>query len=200
MLHQVGQGGVLVVQHTDGRVDHLPQIVGGDVGGHAHGDAGGAIHQQVGEAAGQHPGLLAALIVVGVPVYRVLVDIPEHLVGHTGQAGLGIPGGGGGIAVHVAKVSVALHQRVAHGKLLGQTDHRVVDGRIPVGMVLAHHVAHAGGRLFKRFVGGQPALIHGVENPAVNGLQPVPHVGQGTAHDDAHGILLVALRHLPHQL
>ena len=38
VLHQVAEGGVGVVQHADARADDLPQVVGRDVGGHAHGD------------------------------------------------------------------------------------------------------------------------------------------------------------------
>src|SRR5699024_9581303 len=48
VLHQVVQGGVLVVQHADGGVNDLPLGVGRDVGGHAHGDDGRAVELQVG--------------------------------------------------------------------------------------------------------------------------------------------------------
>ena len=80
VLHQVIEIRLRVVQHVDAGPDHLPQVVGRDVGGHAHGDAGGAVDQQVGEPAGQDPGLLPGLVKVGVPVHGVLVNIPEHLV------------------------------------------------------------------------------------------------------------------------
>ena len=40
VLHQVAQSGLGIVQHVDARADDLPQIVGRNVGGHAHGDAG----------------------------------------------------------------------------------------------------------------------------------------------------------------
>ncbi len=196
VLHQVVQGGLPVVQHADGGVDDLPQVVGRDVGGHAHGDAAGAVHQQVGEAAGQHPGLLPALVEVGVPVHRLLLDVPEHLVGDLGHAGLGVTVGGRGVAVDGAEVAVALHQAVAHGEVLAQADHGVVHRRVAVGVVLTQHVAHAGGRLLEGLVAGEAALVHGVENAAVHRLQAVPHVGQGPAHDDGHGVLNVRVLHL----
>src|SRR5699024_6329705 len=75
---QVVQGGVDVGQHADGGVNDLPQVVGRDVGGHAHGDAGRAVDQQVGEARGEHPGLFQGLVEVGVPVHGVLVDVSQH--------------------------------------------------------------------------------------------------------------------------
>src|SRR5699024_7152730 len=117
-LHQVGQGGLRVIQHADSGVDHLGEVVGGDVGGNAHGDAAGAGHQQVGEAGGEDPGLLLCLVKVGVAVQRLLFDVPQPLVGELGHAGLGVPVGGRGVAVDGAEVAVAVHQGIAHGKVL----------------------------------------------------------------------------------
>ena len=82
VLHQVGEGGFGIVQHADAGVDDLGEVVGRDVGGHAHGDAAGPVHQQVREAGGEHSRLLPALVKVGVPVHGLLVDIPQHLVGN----------------------------------------------------------------------------------------------------------------------
>ena len=65
-----------------------------------------------------------------------------------------------------------------------------------MGMVFAQHVAHAGGRLLKGLVGGQAGLVHGIENPPVDGLEAVAHIGQGPAHDDRHGVLDVRRLHL----
>ena len=85
-------------------------------------------------------------------------------------------------------------------KVLGQADQGVVHGGVAVGMVLAQHVAHAGGGLLKGLVRGQVVLVHGVEDPPVHRLQAVPHVGQSPAHDDGHGIVDVAVLHLLDQL
>lgn len=90
MLHQITHGGVGIVQHTDARTDDLPQVVGRDIGSHTYGNAGGTVDQQIGEPAGQHPGLLAALVEVGVPVHGVLFDVPQHFVGDFGQPCLSV--------------------------------------------------------------------------------------------------------------
>ena len=45
VLHQIAEGGVRIVQHADAGANDLPQVVGRDVGGHAHGDAAGAVDQ-----------------------------------------------------------------------------------------------------------------------------------------------------------
>jgi len=136
--------------------------VGRDVGGHAHGDAVGAVHQQVGEAGGQHTGLLTGLVEVGIPVHGVLVDIPQHLLCHTGHAGLGVTVGRGGIAVNGAEVAVAVDERIAHGKILGQTNQRIVNGGVAVGMITAQHVADGRGALAVGLVAGQAVLVHSV--------------------------------------
>ena len=154
VLHQVGQGGVGIIQHADAGADDLPQVVGRDVGGHAHGDATGAVDQQVGESGGKDPGLLPALVEVGVPVHSILFDVPEHFVGDLAQTGLGVTVGCRGVAIHGAEVAVAVHQHVAHGEILGQADQGVVNRGVAVGMVPAQHVAHAGSRLLKRLVRG----------------------------------------------
>ena len=199
VLHQVGQGGFRVVQHANGRVDDLPHVVGRDVGGHTHGDAAGAVHQQVGEPGGQSLGLLPALIKVGVPVHRVLLDVPEHLVGELGHARLGVTVGGRGIAVDGAEVAVTVHQHIPHGEILGQADQSVVDRTVTVGVIPAQHIAHAGGRFLEGLVAGEIVLIHGVEDTPVDGLQAVPHIGQGPAHDNRHGVFNVGVLHFRHQ-
>jgi hypothetical protein len=197
---QIVQRGVRVLQHAHAGVDDLGEVVGRDVGGHAHGDAVGAVHQQVGESGGQHPGLLTGLVEVGVPVHGVLVDVPEHLLRHAGHAGLGVSVGRGGVAVHGAEVAVAVDKRVAHGKVLGQTHQGVVYGGVAVGMIAAQHVADGGGALAVGLVAGEAVLVHGVEDAPVDGLQTVPHVGQGAPHDDGHGVLDVAGFHFVHKL
>ena len=50
--HELLDGDIRVIDHGHIGVDHLPQVMGGDVGGHAHGDAAAAVDQKVGVAAG----------------------------------------------------------------------------------------------------------------------------------------------------
>ena len=200
VLHQIGQCAFRVIQHADAGIDDLFQVVGWDIGGHAHGDAGGAVHQQIGESAGENPGLLAAFVEVGVPVHGVLVNVPEHLVGDFGKSRLRVTVGGRGVAIHGAEVAVAVHQKVAHGEVLGKTHHSVVYGGISGRMVFTQNIAHAGGRLFERLVRGQAGFVHGVENAAMDRLQAVPHIRQGPANDDAHGVLDIGFLHFLHQV
>ena len=91
---------------------------------------------------------------------------------------------------------MTVDQRIAHRKVLGQTDQAVVDRRVSVGMIAAQHVADGGGRLAIGLVGGQIVLVHGVEDAPVDRLEAVPHIGQGAGDDDAHGIVDEGILHL----
>ena len=200
MLHQVDHIDLRVIDHRHAGVDDLGEVVGGNVGRHTNGNAGGAVYQKVGETAGQHPGLFPGLVEVGVPVDRIFVNIPEHLIGELRHSCLGVAVSSGGVAVHGAEVAVTVHQHIAHGKVLGKTDHGVVNRAVAMGMVLTKHVTDAGGGLLKGLVGCQTAFIHSIKDAAVDGLQTVTDVRQGTTHDNAHAVLNVCLLHLHHKI
>ena len=200
VLHEVRERGVRVFEHADAGVDDLGQVVRRDIRRHADGDAGAAVDEQVRKPARQHARLAARLVKVRVPVHGVLVDVAQHFVGDLRQTRLGVSVGGRGVAVHGAEVAVPVDEHVAHGKVLRQTHHRVVHGRVAVGMVPAEHVADAGGGFFERLIRGQIVLIHGVEDAAVHGLETVAHIRQRTPDDDGHGILDVRGLHLMDEL
>ena len=61
------------------RVDDLAQVVGWDVGGHAHRNALAAVDEQVREAGRQDERLLLPPVVVGDHVDGALVDASEQL-------------------------------------------------------------------------------------------------------------------------
>ena len=162
VLHEVVHGDVRVVYHGAEGVRHLPQVVGRDVGGHAHGDAAGAVDQQVREPGGEHGGLLQGLVEVGHEVHRVLVDVRHHLRSQLGEPGLGVSHGRRAVAVHGTEVAVTLHQQIPGVEGLGQAHHGVVHRHVAVGMVLAQHVAHDAGALSEGLVGLEAQLAHGV--------------------------------------
>src|SRR3546814_2845311 len=81
-------------------VDHLAQIVRGDVGRHADRDAAGTVDEQVGEARGQDCRLFAAGVVVGLEVDRVLVEVVQQHHRGPGEPRLGITHRGRRVGVH----------------------------------------------------------------------------------------------------
>ena len=200
VLHQIGQLGLRIVEDADAGVDDLAEVVRRDIRRHADGDARRAVDQQIREPGRQHARLLPALIEVRVPVDGVLVDVAQHLVAELRHARLGVTVGRRGVAIDGAKVAVPVDEHVAHGKVLRQTHHRVVDRCVTVRMVSAQHIADARRRFFERFVARQAVLVHGVEDAAVDGLQTVAHVRQRASHDDGHRVVDVGGLHLMYQL
>ena len=58
-----------------------------------------------------------------------------------------------------------------------------------MGVVLTHDVADDTCGLLGRGVVEDSVFVHGVEDAAVHGLEAVAHIGQGTGHDDRHGVV-----------
>ena len=113
ICHQLFEGELRILDHRDDPVDHLGQVVGRDVGGHADRDSGGAVDQQVRELGGEHQRLLEGIVVVGSHFHRFFVQVVQQFVGKPGHADLGVTHGRRRVAVHGAEVSLAVHQRIA---------------------------------------------------------------------------------------
>ena len=190
-LHQVGRRGLGLVDGVDHRVDHLAEVVRRDVRGHSDRDAAGAVHEQVREPAGEHERLLLVAVVVRHHVDRLGLDVAEHLHRERAEARLGVAGRAGGVAVDRSEVAVRVDQGIAQREVLRHADHRVVDRRVAVRVVLAHHAADDVGRLAVGTVGPQALLEHRPQDPAVHRFQAVAHVGQGSADDHRHRVVEV---------
>lgn len=63
-------------------------------------------------------------------------------------------------------------------------------------MIFTDDIPHNTGGFLVRLVPVIAQLLHGVQHPTVNGLKPVPHIRQGPADNDAHGVLEIGLFHL----
>jgi hypothetical protein len=128
-------------------------------------------------------------------VDRLLVDVAQQLGGDARQAGLGVPHGRRR-ELAGAEVPLAVDERVARGEVLRQADQRVVDRRVAVRVIVAHHLADDLGALGARAIGRVAGLVHGVEHAPVHRLQAVAHVRQRAAHDHAHRVVEVRRAHL----
>ena len=202
VLHQPGQVDFGVVHQGDHAVDDLAQVVGRDVRRHADGDTLAAVDEQVRETAGQDMGLLLGLVKVGVPVDGVFFNVGQHLAGHLGHAGLGVTVSSRGVAVHGAEVALAVHKRVTQAEILRQTHHGIIDRGVAVRVVRAQHRTDGIGRFAVGVLRVVAALVHRVQDAAVDGLQAVAHIGQSARHDNRHRVVkerrLDLLLHIAH--
>ena len=194
LLHQGLGRGVRIVQQDEAGVDQLHGVMGRDGGGHADGDAGGAVGEQIGEARRNDDRLLFLAVIGRAEVDDGLVDAVHQQRRSLGQAALGVAHGRGAIAVDVAEVALAVDQRIALGELLSEADQGVVDRLVAVGVEGAHHLADDLGALLGRALGVQAHAVHGVEQAAVDGLEPVAHVRQGARRNGRQGVGEIAPR------
>src|SRR5690606_33678633 len=96
-FHQLIDGDVFIVDQRKTGLDHFADVVGRNIGGHAHGDAGRAVDQQVGNTGGQNVGDLFLAVVVVDPIDSFLVEIRQQLVGKLGHANFRVSHGGGAV-------------------------------------------------------------------------------------------------------
>ena len=152
VLHQITELSIRIIQNADAGIDYFREIMRRYICCHADSNAAGTVHKKVRESGREHTGLFTSLVKVRIPIYRLLVDITEHFVGDAGKPCLGITVSCRWVSVNGTKVSVAVHQHIAHREILCQTDHCIIDGSITVRMVVTQHVTDAGSRFFKGLV------------------------------------------------
>ena len=185
-----------VVDHRDERVDHLAEVVSGNVRRHSNGDPRRPVHEQIRVARRQHVRLATRLVVVRDEVDRVGVDVAQQLGREARQSAFGVAHRGCGIVVDVPEVPLPIDERVAHRERLRETDERVVNRHVAVRVVGAHDVADHARALETRAVRLQACLVHRIEHAAMHRLQPVADVRKRPRHDDAHGVVEEARPHL----
>ena len=80
MLHQITEGRFRIVQHADAGIDHFRKVMGRNIRRHTDSNSAGTVDQKIREAGGEHTGFFSRFIEVWIPVYRLFVDIAEHLI------------------------------------------------------------------------------------------------------------------------
>ena len=134
----------------------------------------------------------------GAPVAVFLVIDERMGHGQWGHAALGITLGCRRIAIDGAEIALTIDQRHAQRPVLRHAGQRVIDRRVAVRMVFTHHVTGDAGALDVFLVPVEPELIHAVKDTAVDGLEPVTHVGKCAAHDNAHRVIEIGPLHFLH--
>ncbi len=115
---------------------------------------------------------------------------------HPGIAGDAVSHRGCRVVVDRAEVALAVDEHVAQGEVLRHPHQGVVDRRVAVRVVLAHHLADDEGALAVGAGRLQADVVHRVEHPPVHRLEAVADVGQRPADDHAHRVIEVRRAHL----
>jgi hypothetical protein len=196
IMPPVGKAERGIVDQRDGGVDNFTQVVRRDIGRHADRDAAGAVDQEIGKLRRQHDRLAFRIVVVRLEVDGVFIDIVEQALRHLLEPHFGVSHGGGGIAVDRAEIALPVDQRHAHGEILRQPHHRVVNRLVAVRMIFTDDVANHARGLDVFLVRRVSLLVHRVQDAPVHGFQAVARIRQRTRHDHAHGVIEVAALHL----
>src|SRR5690606_27205681 len=104
--------------------------------------------------------------------------------------------GGSSIPINRAEITLPIHQRIAHRKVLRHTHHSVVDRLVAVRVIFAQHLAHHPGRLAIGPVRIEAHIVHGVQNTPLHRLQPIAHIGKRARDNHAHGVTQIGVTHL----
>ena len=112
------------------------------VGGHSNGNTRSSIDQERRNPGWHNRRLLSGVVVVQLKINGFLVNVPHEFLGDFAHAHLGIPHCRGGIAVHGAKVSLAVHKHVAKAPFLGHAHNGIINCGVAVGVVLTHHLTN----------------------------------------------------------
>src|SRR5439155_11723727 len=126
----------------------------------------------------------------------LLVDVLQHGHGQLGHPRLGVPHGGLRVVARRTEVALTIDQRVPHGPRLGQPHQGVVDRAVTVRVVVTHDVADDAGALDVATVRPQTGVVHRVQHPAMDRLEPVADIRQRATHDHAHRVVDVGVLHL----
>ena len=177
----------------EGGIAEFGGIVGRNGRRHANRDALRAIGQQVREGGGENDGLLFRAVIGFAEIDRVFVEPVEDEACDFRETGLGVPHGGGVIAVNIAEIALPVDQGIALGKILSEPDECVIDGLVAVRMVFTDDVADHAGAFFEGLAGIELQKTHRKQKAAMNRLQAVARIGQGTVHNGREGIGEIAL-------
>ncbi len=174
---------IRMLDQMKSRVADFMGIVRRDGCRHADCNAGGAIGQQVWKRAGHDHRLFVFLVVGGAKIDCVLLDAFQKQSRDIGHTRFGVTHGSCAIAVDVAKVTLAIDQRVANGKILRKSHERIVDRRIAMRVEFTHDIADDTGAFLERGIGTNTHLAHGMHDASMNGLQSVTNIRKRAVHD-----------------
>ena len=145
-----------------------------------------------GMRAGSTTGSVLRAVVVGPERDGVLIDLGEHLVADAREPAFRVAHRRGAVAVERAEVAGAVDERIAQRERLRHADERLVERRVAVRVVVAHHVADDLRALAVLGVGREVLLPHRVEDAALDGLQAVADVRQRARRDDRQRVVQIA--------
>ena len=165
---------LLSMQVFDGRIADVVEVVGQNLRRESNGNSFGSLCQKQGEFGGKCDRLLVAAVVGKLPFGSLGVE--NHVEGELRKPCLNVSGRCGTVArKDISPVSLRVDKQV----FLSHLYEGVTDGSVAVRVEL-HCMAHDIGHLV---IAPVVHTLHGVQDTALNGLQTVFDMGNGTLQD-----------------
>ncbi len=194
-LHELIYGDGRIINEGANAVHNFPEIMGGNIGGHADGNTRGAIHEEVWKSRRNNGGLCGALLVIGGEIHGILIDIAKEFFGELGETALSVTVSSRRVAVHRTEVTLWVNEGVTHDPVLAHANEGIIDRQVTVRVVILEDFADNARALIEGAVVEKSLAEHGVEDTALNGLQAITGIGESTADDNRHRVIDVSGLH-----
>ena len=196
VLHQSLRVNIGVVNVGAATIDDLTQVMSRHIGSHTHGNTVTAVHQQVRHLRRHDGRLLKRVVEVRSHVNGLLVEVVHDVLTHLREAALRITHGSRRVAIDRTEVTLTVNQRIAHIPVLSHTDEGTIDRAVAVGVVLTKHLTDYARTFLIRLGRYVVDAHHTVENTAMNRLEAITDIREGTSHNHRHRIVDVRRLHL----
>ncbi len=152
---------------------------------HTNGDATRSIEEHIREFGRQNNRLEKRAVKSRPKLNRVFANVAQQFHRGRPQSHLGITHGRRTVTIERSKIAVAIHQRSTKREALSHANHGVIDGGVPVRMVLPHHLTDDSGTLAESGVRIQVQIrVHRIEDAPLNRFQTISNIGQCTARNN----------------
>ena len=184
-----------MIDEIDEGIGNLSEVMGRNIGGHAHGDTRTAVGKQVGKLGRKHNRLFQSAVEVGHEIDGALIEVIEELDRNLRQPRLGVPVSSRRVSVDRPEIPLPFDERIPEGEILGHPHEGIVNGKIPVRMIFTYNLPDHSGAFPEGPVREKLEIPHSVEDPALHRFQPIPGIGQRPSHDHAHGVIDIGRAH-----
>ena len=118
VLHESVQINVRIVNISAASVNHLAEVMRGDVGCHTDSNTVTAVNEEVRNLCRHYGRLHERVVEVGCHVHGVLLKVVHDMLSHLRESALRVTHSGRRVTVHRTKVTLSVHKHVAHVPVL----------------------------------------------------------------------------------
>ena len=127
------------------------------------------VNQKMGDLDRKNRGFSFGLVKIRDKIYDIFIQIGEKVfLCHLLQPGFGITHGCSAVSLYGAEIPVSVHKRECLFKLLCHHDERIIDGAVPMRVILTHGIAHDSRTFTIRLVITNAKLIHIIKGSSLH--------------------------------